>query len=395
MKLMIMTGPLYPRPGNNTNIAGKLIPHFLAAGHEVHLFSTAFGTDESLLPKECFGVPVHWAMDQKRDWKRRLLYPAVSRLKRDLGYKGELGARLIENAVRGMNEQALFDAILCTMQPYAVTLAASRISGVRKIVYLMDPPDFVFDSLPWETGQKQLPAALEKFDAILTTPFIRQAIRDTGREALWEKCIPVSFPHMEENEIAPTEQDVPMDPEKIHLLFCGALFPDVRSPDCFLEIVKRLDERFCVTFMGRNCEQFWKECAIETRAQVRVLPPQPYQVAVNAMEKADILINLGNNMLIHMPSKTLDYINTGKPIVNFHKFTDCPTLYYTRRYPLCLNLYEKKFDPERDTARFVEFCLKSRGRRVPREEIEKTYIDCRPETIAAVLLERLEKLQSN
>ena len=38
-----MTGPLYPRPGNNANLTGKLIPHFLAAGHEVHLFSAAFG----------------------------------------------------------------------------------------------------------------------------------------------------------------------------------------------------------------------------------------------------------------------------------------------------------------------------------------------------------------
>ena len=387
-----MTGPLYPRVGNNANLLSKILP-FLAGKHELMLLSQAFSEDASALPETMFGLPICWVTDQKRGWKRKLLYPAASKLKHDPGLEGEIGAKLIESAALELRKKFSYDAILSTMQPYPAILAASRISGVRKIAYLMDPPDFVFDSLPWEPGQKQLAAALEKQDAILTTPFIRQAIRDTGKEALWKKCVPVSFPHMVENEIVPTEQDVPMDPEKIHLLFCGALFPDVRSPDCFLEIVKRLDERFCVTFMGRNCEQFWKECAIETRAQVRVLPPQPYQVAVNAMEKADILINLGNNMLIHMPSKTLDYINTGKPIVNFHKFTDCPTLYYTKRYPLCLNLYEKEFDPARDTARFVDFCLQKRSERVPREEIEKTYIDCRPETIAGVLLERLEMLR--
>ena len=391
MKLLIMTGPLYPRVGNNANLLSKLFP-FLKEKHEVMLLSPAFGASEIELPETVFGCPIRWVTDHGQGWKRKLLYPAASKLKHDPGLEGEIGAKLIEEAAAELRKSFSYDAVLCTMQPYPATLAVSRMSGVPKIAYLMDPPDFVFDSLPWRTGQKQLPVALEKLDAIFTTPFIRQAIRNTGREALWEKCVPVSFPHMEENEIVPTEQDVPMDPEKIHLLFCGALFPDVRSPDCFLEIVKRLDERFCVTFMGRNCEQFWKEYTVETRAQVRALPPQPYQVAVNAMEKADILINLGNNMLIHMPSKTLDYINTGKPIVNFHKFTDCPTLYYTERYPLSLNLYEKAFDPVRDTARFVEFCLKNREQRVSREEIEKTYNDCRPETIAAVLLERLGKL---
>ena len=35
MKILLMTGPLYPLPGNNANLIVKLIPHFLSAGHEV------------------------------------------------------------------------------------------------------------------------------------------------------------------------------------------------------------------------------------------------------------------------------------------------------------------------------------------------------------------------
>ena len=58
------------------------------------------------------------------------------------------------------------------------------------------------------------------------------------------------------------------------------------------------------------------------------------------MAKSDVLINIGNSVPVHMPSKTLEYINTGKPIVNFYKFKDCPTLYYTNRYPICQNVFE-------------------------------------------------------
>ncbi len=394
MKLLLMTGPLYPQPGNNANLTGKLIPHFLSAGHEVHLFSAAFSADENKLPKEYFGVPVHWATDQKLGLRRRLLYPAVSRLKEDPGYNGELGARLIEDAVRELKKTIPYDAILCTMQPYPALLAASGIPCGRRVAYLMDPPDFVIDDLPWEEGQKQLRKALGRMDRILTTRFIRDASLKKGAADLAGKMVSVSFPHLEENRIEPAEGDVEMPSDRINLLFCGALFPSVRDPGCFLRVLERLDERFCVTFMGRNCEQFWSECAVPTKAEVRVFPPQPYQVAVNAMEHADVLINVGNNMRVHMPSKTLDYINTGKPIVNFHKYTDCPTLFYTERYPLCLNLYEKEFCPERDVTCFIDFCLQNKDKRVPRTIIENGFSDCKPETIAGVVLEQLETLQS-
>lgn len=36
MKFLIMTGPLYPRSGNNANLIVKLIPYFLADRHEHH-----------------------------------------------------------------------------------------------------------------------------------------------------------------------------------------------------------------------------------------------------------------------------------------------------------------------------------------------------------------------
>ena len=205
--------------------------------------------------------------------------------------------------------------------------------------------------------------------------------------------VTVSFPHVGNNKTQDGKIDLEFRPEKINLLFCGALFADVRSPDCFLEVVKRLDERFTVTFMGRNCPEFWENYAVETKASVRVLPAQPYAAALNAMYHADILVNIGNNMLVHMPSKTLDYINTGKPIVNFHKFKNCPTLHYTHRYPLCLNMYEPEMTGAEAAERFVRFCELQKGNSVPREEIDRLFADCRAETIADQILSNLSRTE--
>ena len=127
MKLLIMTGPLYPRPGNNANLTGKLIPHFLAAGHEVHLFSAAFGGNESELPKECFGVPVHWVTDRKRDWKRKLLYPAISKAVDPNGFSDALAVQILLQELKEACKVFPFEAALSTSEPFAMACVASQL----------------------------------------------------------------------------------------------------------------------------------------------------------------------------------------------------------------------------------------------------------------------------
>ena len=107
------------------------------------------------------------------------------------------------------------------------------------------------------------------------------------------------------------------------------------------------------------------------------------------MAQADILINIGNSVPVHMPSKTLEYINTGKPFVNFHKLSDCPTLYYTKRYPLCLDLYEGDADIDTAAERFTEFCVENAGKTADREYIEREYAECTPRYIAGKILDAL------
>ena len=150
----------------------------------------------------------------------------------------------------------------------------------------------------------------------------------------------------------------------IQLLFCGWLYSDIRSPKYFLDILSRLDERFVVTFMGRECEKLTERFDVQTKAELITLPQQPYETALQAMADADVMINIGNSVPVHMPSKTLEYINTGKPFVNFYKMDDCPTLYYTKRYPLCLNMSEKETDLDAAAQRFIGFCVSSKGKTV-------------------------------
>lgn len=374
MNILILCGTLWPQPSNNTNLLKKLLPH-LARHHTVRIAAPA-GAGE--MPETIDGFSVFW-LRETRDLYRRLVIPAVGKLTDRDGYSDMIRALVLRRELKRLRKQWPFDAVVCSMEPFSSALAVYGMKELRSFLYLMDPPAAALDAPATPLRAKMLPKLLIGQEAVLTTPFIRQALEDRGITAHYRE---VGFPMLEEHPHIPTPDDVPMPGDRINLLFCGWLYSDIRSPRYFLEIAKHLDERFQLIFMGKECDLLRERFEFDTRAEVVTLPNQPYQVALNAMLGADILINIGNSVPVHMPSKTLEYINTGKPMVNFHKLPDCPTLHYTTRYPLCLNLFEDGTPDMQTVSEFIRFCTEHAGQTSPVPEIP----DCTPNHIAQVLL---------
>ena len=352
----------------------------------MHVFAPAFGKTE--LPETYFEVPVHWATDSERDIKRRYIYPAISKLVDPNGYSDALQEMVLLREIEQVRKDYKFDAVISTIEPFTSAITASQLKEAKKILYIMDPPDCVRGGKGTPFRNRKLGEILAKQDTILTTPFIREALKENGFGQYDGKMVSVGFPMIEEHSRG-NSKIINRGNGKINLLFCGWMYSDIRSPKYFLDIVSRLDERFCIYFMGKECDKLRERFDFETEAEVITLPQQPYQTAIDAMFDADILINIGNSVPVHMPSKTLEYINTGKPIVNFYKFDECPTKYYTEHYPLCLNLYEGNEDIDSAAQKFAAFCLESKGKTVKREYIENEFADCTPQHIAQQILDKL------
>ena len=250
MNLLILTGPLYPQTGNNANLISRLIPFMREAGHEVRVFSQAFGRDTSELPPEWSGVPVYWATDDRRDPVRRLVFPAVSKLIDPNGFSDALQMQIFLRELRRVRKLYQFDAVLSTSEPYTMAATAAALGGVKKVLYIMDPPARVSRGKETPFRNRTLKTVINRQDAVITTPFIISALREHGVISGGSGIVPVGFPMICEHEAEPG----PRDDGKIDLLFCGWLYSDIRSPQYFLDILSRLDGRFRVTFMGRDCE---------------------------------------------------------------------------------------------------------------------------------------------
>ncbi len=384
MNILLLSGPFFPKKSNNANLLASMIPE-LTKKHHAHILSAARTKNVSALPAETEGLCAHWCVDERQDFLRRYIYPLQTRILDHGGYSDALNSRLLLDEAKKLRSSFGYDAVISTMEPFPAADCAARLKNVKKILYLMDPPANVSQGRSTPYRDRRLGGILTAQDAILTTPFIRQALREHGFGESDSKIIPVGFPLIGRHDILPQLQE----DGRIHLLFTGWLYSDIRSPKYFLDILSRLDERYSVTFMGRECTRLTKRFHIESKAELITMPQQPYETALQAMADADILINIGNSVPVHMPSKTLEYINTGKPIVNFYKMDDCPTLYYTKRYPLCLNLSERDPNVDAAAARFIDFCVNNKGRTADRAWIEAEYADCTPEYIAQKILEAL------
>ena len=386
MRILAMTGCLHPIPGNNANLMLRLLP-FLLDGHEVRLLSTVIYDQTDNLPSEIGGIPVYWVKrGEVSALRRKLAFPAASKMLDPSGNSDLINELYIRQTLHEIRAEFPYDAVLSSSEPYPAAATAASEKG-KKVLYLMDPPERIQGKHGTQYRERTLEKVLRAQDCILTTPFIRNALMGHGKDFLREKIQTVGFPMIVERSAVGAEKE---SSGTIRLLFCGWMCSELRSPQYFLNIVSRLDERFEVTFMGKECELLQERFPTETKATLITLTNQPYDVALQAMADADVLINIGNNVPVHMPSKTLEYINTGKPMVNFYKLADCPTLYYTKRYPLALNLFEEEKDTDTAAARFVRFCEENVGKTVDHDWVESEYADCTPRYIAQKILDNLE-----
>lgn len=380
--LFLYLPPLFPSLDHNAHLVLKLVPHM-----NCNSYAIAYGTagKEEPLPHMIMNTPTCFV--RKNDLLDKLL-------------RGIL--RLLFGPAHGANYLAYLQftlhslswklrhrphAVLSTYQwPYLPMITALAGRRTVKAIYLMDPTHAMcMPDMTAANESRWFLSVLKKHDIIFTTQFVREAMLSRGYEKYAKRIVDVSFPMLTD---FPYQSSKHRD-DKITLLFAGTIYSDIRSPEYFLKIVSKLDERFRVLFIGYNTRSTKSMALPETKAEIITNPPIPYEQILQEMANADILINIGNSVPVHLPSKVLEYINTGKPFVNFYKIDDCPSLSYTKRYPLCLNISEHNDDIDAVVAQFTDFCVNAKGKQLDREFLKNEFTESTPQYIARIISNEL------
>lgn len=284
-----------------------------------------------------------------------------------------------------LREQPDIDAVLCVSCPYDTIYAAANV--------VRDIPVLAYKLDPWGTHcqHKEDPRyrrdeqwADAHCSAIFVTREIYREYQSGVYQPPTDSIYPVEFPNLISPVGDQPEDFINFDDGKINCAYIGQLYTEaLRGPSFLFDLFRELSNSNIVLHIIGNSET-------QARAYHGVLPPNVIlhgrvspQAAKACMQSADILVNLGNTVSNQMPSKLIDYLSCGKPILNVCKIPDCPTLPYLEKYPLSLNIMESSGVCPETVSRVEAFCKENARTVLPFTDVKALFPQCTPEYVGA------------
>lgn len=185
--------------------------------------------------------------------------------------------------------------------------------------------------------------------------------------------------------------EVRKNTNKIVLIYAGLFYKDLRNPEKMLDILSKLENNCEIKLFSKVCEDIvenkkhlFTECQLITNGLIS------HEECIKEIAKADILINLGNSITNQMPSKILEYISFGKPILNFYFTEEDMCLPVLRKYPIVLNINVNNYS-ETDVEEIKKFINNNKGVKLSFDEATKNLMDYRVDNIAEKIYKEICK----
>lgn len=178
------------------------------------------------------------------------------------------------------------------------------------------------------------------------------------------------------------------NPNTIKLVFMGTLCSEVRSPDNLLLLFKKLlnqnfSKKIELHFYGKiksNIKSFKAfEALINDRIFLHGVVPKKHVKSI--LEESDILINIGNSNPYQEPSKIIEYMYLGKPIINVYSIDNDSSKKLLSNYKLNFNI--NKFQIENQTTINEMFDFINNDFKLRKSEIDQI--------VSPYLLEKIQK----
>lgn len=278
-----------------------------------------------------------------------------------------------------------YDWVISVSYPFANHLAVlnAPLVDCKIALYNLDP---YWNNQTYDP-RKKIARALEeanaykKADHIFCTP---EQFRDYQNEyfaPVIERITPLNYTNFTRPCIM-QKSCIRFDLDEINLLYLGTIYGDIRKPDTLFQLFEkaldfepRLHLYVIGKKFGKNADQYLVKYQKKLGGHLTNHDPVPPEETADLLQQADILVNLGNTMLNQMPSKILEYLASGKPILNISARTDCNTLPLISLYPLVFQCFAQEPLDETRVAEFLRFCNEAKKNVIGWEELKDLYND--------------------
>jgi hypothetical protein len=164
----------------------------------------------------------------------------------------------------------------------------------------------------------------------------------------------------------------PTETSDTRIIYAGKFYRKIRNPDYMLSIMSQIQNiEFDLFVSSHECLESVVQSTSDTISVHDSVDTSYYKEMI--CNKYDILLNVGNKCTNQMPSKMLEYLSTGRPIINF--FYNKDSQYeMIEKYPLGLNI--GRYDSDA-VYKVQTFCNEMRGKQLNYEEVETIFPECK------------------
>ena len=332
--------------------------------------------------KESYGI-------RRCFWRAKLLFSKLERYAKTLRFKSVCDFNLVNSYIEGLNQITdTIDVIIPTCVPFESVVAALQYHSLKPHIQIIP---YLFDLFA-ENVNINRGKFLMKIHLKSNIQFERQMFEISTcvfHVANWTKHIATYFPEYK-NKTVEVEHPLFVSKEKklasnndgkIHIVYTGVLDLAVRDPKRTLEVLSQVkDDDICFDFYSygsaENIVRKFSECcnAIVSHGQVNSAE------AECAIQSANILLSIGNTgNTSQTPSKLIEYIASGKPIIHFTQSDDDTSMSLLNLYPFAkiVNLSQSV-----DYSDLNKFIRNNSHVTLNFEEIKRTFRNADPEYIA-------------
>lgn len=163
--------------------------------------------------------------------------------------------------------------------------------------------------------------------------------------------------------------------ETIEIVFTGSISNKVRDPEYMFQLLSQLPEslKYNLHLYGPRKEEIKEKYLLLFGEKLIVHGRVDKKTVEDAISNADFLINIGNTVENQLPSKVLEYISAGKPIINFYTSSNDTSNYYLKQYPQSLLIKKNNIENNQNILDLNRFLQKKSELRIDSKLINNIF----------------------